>query len=510
MSNTNKNLRSLFNAVSAISLTLVNGLLGIIVTRMIIDHYGSDFNGLNSTVNQITNILLVLEGGFTLASNVALFAPMASGDYDAINFVLKVTYNKFHKIGKLFFIAGILSAVVYASLVKTSLSKELVITIVMMAIIPAAVNLYYAATYRVLLQSDQSEYIISLVGIGTIGIGHLVNMLVVYFDNPMWCVRFVTMIFSLINSALIVAYVSKKYKYIDLSMIDNIKKENAVIIRGTNDVIAQKITGIIYNSAPIIFLSISPSGGTVMASVYMVYNSVFLILKSLLLGVIDAPRFSIGQIIAERDSNAVWKVFSQYECIAFSAIFVAISTAYALIMPFIVLYTDSVADVNYYRPVIANIMAATTAIEMMHIPSGHLINMSGNFKVAKNIQVCSSIVLLLAMPIGGKLYGVYGMLLAVLITALLLALLEMCFVHFYYFKLKLMELMRLLFPLILVGILLCRFEYKITIGINTVSTFVLYAIGLSLVNLIISIFINYIFCRKEFFLIISRMRTLFD
>ena len=61
-------------------------------------------------------------------------------------------------------------------------------------------------------------------------------------------------------------------------MIDNIKKENAVIIRGTNDVIAQKITGIIYNSAPIIFLSISPSGGTVMASVYMVYNSVFLIL----------------------------------------------------------------------------------------------------------------------------------------------------------------------------------------------------------------------------------------
>ena len=74
---------------------------------------------------------------------------------------------------------------------------------------------------------------------------------------------------------------------------------------------AQKITGVIYESAPIIFLSISPAGGTKLASVYAVYNSVFIMLKSLLHGVIDAPRHGFGQILSERDREEVWPVFNE-------------------------------------------------------------------------------------------------------------------------------------------------------------------------------------------------------
>ena len=59
----------MLNALSAIALTLVNGIFGIVVTRLVISRFGSDFNGLNSTANQIINVLLILEGGFTLASN---------------------------------------------------------------------------------------------------------------------------------------------------------------------------------------------------------------------------------------------------------------------------------------------------------------------------------------------------------------------------------------------------------------------------------------------------------
>ena len=93
---------TLLNALSAIGLTFVNGILGIVVTRMVIGQYGSDFNGLNSTANQIVNVLLVIEGGFTLASNVALFSPLTNKDYRTVNRILSVTRRKFKQIGILF------------------------------------------------------------------------------------------------------------------------------------------------------------------------------------------------------------------------------------------------------------------------------------------------------------------------------------------------------------------------------------------------------------------------
>ena len=148
------------------------------------------------------------------------------------------------------------------------------------------------------------------------------------------------------------------------------------LIQGTGDVMIQKITGVVYKSAPIVFLSVSPTGGTVLASVYAVYNNVFQMLKNLLHAVIDAPRHSLGQLLTEREREDVWPVFSQYEYIAFLAVFVMLSTCCALILPFIRLYTAGIEDANYYDITIAVLMVVTSAIEMMHIPSGHLLNMA--------------------------------------------------------------------------------------------------------------------------------------
>ena len=137
----NRNIYSLLNAVSAIGLTLVNGLLGLVATRCILIHFGSDFNGLNSTANQIVNVLLILEGGFTLASNVALFAPLNAQDYSRVNGILSFTKKKFREIGVAFLGIGIVVAVIYSLNVNSGLSKEFVFSVIVMTLFPQAVNL---------------------------------------------------------------------------------------------------------------------------------------------------------------------------------------------------------------------------------------------------------------------------------------------------------------------------------------------------------------------------------
>lgn len=488
----NRSRYSLFNAASALILTLINGLFGIVVTQLVITQYGSDFNGLNSTVNQIVNVLLVLEGGFTLASNVALFAPLTKQDYALVNGILSATRKKFRQIGSIFLAVGLAVAVAYGFAVNSDLPREFVITMVLMTIVPAAFNLFYATTYRVLLQAQQKEYIINLITTFTIGMGHVANIVMIRCSGPMWLVRFNTMIFALANSFLIAGYVKRKSAFLDLKA-----EPRRELILGTGEVLAQKITGVIYNSAPIVFLSISPTGGTMLASVYAVYNNVFVMLKNLLHGVIDAPRLGIGQLLTERKRDDVWPVFAQYEYAAFSAIFLLLTTAYVLILPFIKIYTAGIHDANYYDFAIATIMVLITVVEMIHIPSGHLINMAGEFRVSRNFQVISCGILLIAMTIGGGLWGVYGMLGAILTVAVVLAAMEIGYVHILFFERKVGALLKMLLPLVAAGVASCWLETEINWPITGYLSFILCGGLLVVVNSAILVLVSLIFNRDK-------------
>lgn len=501
MSNRNRN--SILNAVSAMALTLVNGLLGIIVTKLVIHEYGSDFNGLNSTANQLVNVLLIVEGGFTLASNVALFAPLTHEEYGKVNKLLSKTRHKFRRIGILFGFMGIIASLIFALFANSTLKFELIFWVIIMAVIPAAFNLYYATTYRVLLQAQQKEYVINLFTMVTIGMGHIGNIVLVMTHGTVWLVRIITMVTALLNSFLIAWYVKRNNSFLSLD-----SGKNDEVIKGTGDVMVQKVTGVIYLSAPIIFLSILPAGGTILASVYSVYNNVFNMIKNLLRSVIDAPRLGIGQMLSETDRKSVWDVFAEYEYIVFVVTFIICSATYILIMPFVSIYTNGISDANYYDEKIATLMTFITIFEIIHIPSGHLINMSGEFKTSKNIQIISLIVLIPCMFVLGKLWGVHGLLYAVLIVAMLLAVLEIGFIHVFFFENKIMWFVKMLFPFLIAGFTICYIEKMLFTNIKGVRTFILYGTFITLINTIIAVTIGLIFNKKLIFKISQRILML--
>ncbi len=498
-----RNRSSLFNAAAALGMTLVNGLLGLVVTRLVIGHYGSDFNGLNSTANQIINMLLILEGGFTMASNVVLFAPLTQGDTDKVNRILSTTRRKFRKISLLFLLAGMAVAMGYAFAINSGLSTELVFSVIFMALVPAAFNLYLATTYRVLLQAQQKEFIIHLSTMFTVICGYGANVAVILLNGPMWMIRFTTMAFALLNSVLIATYTKRHNRFLELR--NDLPLED---IPGTRDVLTQKITGVVYTSVPIVFLSISPVGGTVLASVYAVYNNVFTMIKSLLRGVIDAPRLGIGQMLTQENKEKVWPVFAQYEYIAFFLVSVTISTAYVLILPFVSLYTQGISDANYYDSTIALLMVLIASFEMIHIPSGNLINMAGQFRVSRNFQVIACVVLVVSMVLGGSFLGVYGILLAVLLVAVLLAALELGFVHLKFFPGKAWQLLKMLLPLAAGAVLSAFLGNLIFPEVHGVGMFILAGCTLVAISGIVSCVVSLVFSRNVFLGILRRALSL--
>ena len=155
-------------------------------------------------------------------------------------------------------------------------------------------------------------------------------------------------------------------------------------------------------------------------------------------------------------------------------------------------------------------MVLISVIEMAHIPSGHLINMAGEFKISRNFQIMSCILLIITMSIGGILSGVYGLLLSILIVAISLAMMEMWYVHVRFFKRKLTELQRLLLPFLVIGVIVSHFEQFLFNDINNVFIFVAYGIVLVFMNSLIAIMISFVFCRSELYAIIQRGKKIFS
>ncbi|MDD3187693.1 MAG: hypothetical protein PHD02_04430, partial [Bacilli bacterium] len=96
---TDKTKSSLLNAITMILQTGIISILSLVSTNLILTNYGSDFNGVVATANQIINLLLIVEGGFSLAINVALFKPYVNNDTKKIDAIMSASKKIFFKIG---------------------------------------------------------------------------------------------------------------------------------------------------------------------------------------------------------------------------------------------------------------------------------------------------------------------------------------------------------------------------------------------------------------------------
>lgn len=418
----NKHINSIRNAITLLLFTCVNGILSFLVTKVIILNYGSDFNGLITTANQIINMLLIVESGFTIASNVALFTPLANNDDYAVSQIISTTKHAFIWIGSLFYVAGLIVIIIYSFFINSNVSQLEIISIMLMALFPTGLNLLIATKYLALFQSKQKEYVINLIKI----VCCIFGQILVYVVGSMSINRIAVRAFMMINPLLVVVLTTILGRKV-FHMYNTKIKPNYSLIKGTRDLLAQKMMGMAYSTLPTLVISVQI--GTDNTSVYGVYNMVTILIKSIANAAINAPRMSLGALIAEGNDDRIAEIFKQYELIVLIMIVPMFITYMVMILPFIKVYTSGITDINYTDHVMAIILGVTMVVECVHIPSGIYINMAGHFKAARNIQIISALVLMVTIIWGVVQANIYNIILSVLCAAIVLAFLEIGYVH---------------------------------------------------------------------------------
>ena len=387
-------------------------------------------------------------------------------------------------------------------MVDSILSYWEIFFLILSVALPTCFNMGLITKYRVLILAAQKEYIISFIHTIFYIIGNVIAILLINNGYSLLVGRVAIMIALFLNYFFVAVYSRKEFAWINYK-----EKPMHHEIKGTKSVISLKVMSFFYTSAPTLMISTIPETGLLLASVYSVYKSVITMVKSVLTAVSNAPRLSFGALLAEGNTDKVKQYFQMYEMIICIMEAVILGVTGLLIFPFVKLYTNGINDISYNNIPLAILLIVTTLLELLHIPSGQIIQMKGDFKTANKIQIRALIVLIITMFIGRMFAGIIGIVSSVLIAASMLTVLEIGYVAKNILDRKSNELIKNIVPCVVIVIVCMLIGMNIDININSYLQFIFYGIVfvvcVGICTLLIYSLVDYYIIRKVFEFVIS-------
>lgn len=164
--------QALKNMIANLLLQVIVFASGIILPRFFMEAYGSNVNGMITSVNQFLGYLGLAEAGVGTASVVALYAPLANHNTDEVNSILSATRRFYNRSGMLFLsLVGVLTFV-YPFMISRQLDDAAVRGMILVLASSTLVDYFFLGKYRVLLTANQQGYVVALIQ----SAGTIVNM----------------------------------------------------------------------------------------------------------------------------------------------------------------------------------------------------------------------------------------------------------------------------------------------------------------------------------------------
>lgn len=396
--------------ISRLLSTLLPGLFSLIVNYLVINRYGSDVNGLIATIAQFTGLLTIFEGGFSLASNVALYKPYIENRKNEVNEILSATRIVYLRLGSITSIVIALLTLIGPYIFKTDVDRIVVSLLILITTGHLAMNFFIFSKYTVIFNASQTEYILEFIQVGINTLSQIISMILIISGSSFIVFKLVALIVPILRYPIVRYFFKVKFPEVDYKS----PTKNFQAIKTTGNVFIQNIASIIFSSTDILILSIVV--GTKIASVYAVYSFVYAFVKGILMSMISAPFNAFGQIHSEgnlKDLSSFFKIFQWFSMTVTTIFLVSVQS---VIIPFVRLYTQRVTDVEYVIPLVAFLFSINAFFEIYLNVFGSIANSSGKFKEMRNISLVGAIINLgLSLLLVHK-YGIVGVLLGTLIA----------------------------------------------------------------------------------------------
>lgn len=364
--------KAIINIISSLILQIVTIISSLIVPRMIIQSFGSNVNGLVTSITQFLAYITLLESGFGPVVQAILYKPIAQKDKKKIEEILKASEKFFRTISYIFIIYIVILCLILPVIVSNEFNKLYTLSLILIISISTFAEYYFGITYRLYIQADQKTYVISIIKIGTIFLNTITTIVLIYMDMNIQIVKLVSATIFILRPILQNIYVKKKY---DISL-KHFKSEYK--IKQKWDGLAQHIAFVVHNNTDVVILTLFSN--TAEVSVYSVYLLVVQGIKSVIQALTGGIEASFGDMIAKGEKENLNRSFKTYEGFYFTLSTIICTVTLFLILPFVSVYTKGITDADYIRPVFSYLIVIAEFMWVIRLPYSSITLAAGHFK----------------------------------------------------------------------------------------------------------------------------------
>ena len=394
----------LTNSVSSAALYVITFVAGFIIPRIMLTAYGSEINGLVTSISQFVGYFNLVEAGLATCAVYALYGPLSAQDMKRVSAIVSASRRLYNTSGYVFVSLVVALAAIYPFFIRSaSLSRGEVGILVLAVGCTGAMEFFTMSKYRVLLTADQRIYVLSLGSICAIVLNTAIVAVLAKFGVSIVIVRIVALSAVFIRSIILWLYVRQKY-----SNVDYYAAPDTYALKNRWDALFLQILGSVHSGAPVIIATVFTS--LVAVSVYSIYNAVLGGIAGLLSVAITGLFASFGDVIVRKEKHVLQEAYQEFELIYYMLITWVYACSFILIMPFIRLYTRNITDVNYDVPLIGVLFVANGLMYNIKTPQGMLVISAGLFKETRLQTAIQGLIAVFGGILFVQFWGVAGIL----------------------------------------------------------------------------------------------------
>ncbi len=366
-----KDTRIKKNMISGLVYQVALLVMGFLLPRLYLENFGSEINGVLSTIKQIFTYMCLLEAGVGLATTQALYKPVAKQDHGACSSVLAATNVYYKKTGLLY--AGIVLAIalVYSFVIQTPLAPQVIFALVLLNALPSLFSYFVQAKYRILMEVDGRKYVITTSETLVQIFSNLGKIAVLLLTDSLVLIQLVYCVIALVQLGYLYVYAKKNYPWLDWKA-----KPDYEATKQRKSVLVHQLSGMVFNNTDILLLSAMCDFAV--ASVYTIYNFFFSQVQALITGAVSGLSFKLGQMFfTEREKFD--RMYTVYETFYIMVAFIIYTLMAVFLLPLVQLYTQGITDISYFNPLLVLLFVLMQLAANAKLPSNQLIEYAGEF-----------------------------------------------------------------------------------------------------------------------------------
>lgn len=402
------------NLLFGIGGQLLAMLLGVLVPKLVLNNYGSEINGLITSVTNIYSCIALVEAGIAAAACQALYKAFAKNRRDEVNSVLAAANGYYHRAGAVYSVLIVAFSTLYPLLINSEIPFFTVFLVILFNGLGNVINFFFHGKYLFLLKADGKNYVRSGVELFTNAAKHLSKIVLIALGFDVVFVQFAAMLVSFAQMIYITYYVKKHYSWIDLTAKPDysaISQNKNVLVHDINDLITTNVDTVLLT----IFSTLKQ------VSVYSLYHLIYNMVGRILYTIKEALEFKVAYAF-HTDRAVFLQTFKAYETFYLTFSFALYTVMNYFAMPFMALYTKGVDDADYLLPYLPLFFAVANLLSIGKFPLLSMVYITNRFKQTQKSAIIESVINVVVSVILVQFLGIYGALLGTVASALYRAL----------------------------------------------------------------------------------------